>query len=373
MSTQKIRTIDSHIHLWPLETSNEDGHAWMTPGNPLAKPHLLEHYLHASRQTSDEDADVEVEGVIYVETDVRYEDPSSVADVEAWAKRPLDEIEFLRTIVDGEYGQLASEKLVAVIPWAPMNEDISVLRRYLDVVSSRSSPKTWERIRGFRYLLQFIKDPVEFEKTVFGDSFIGNLKELGRRGFIFEVAVDQRSGGTFQLEIMAQAMRKAHEGVSKEQQVTFILNHLCKPAFDGGKGEFEDWCKAVTSMSRIDKTYMKLSGAFSELPEGIGKDAREIARYMEPWLNHVLECFAPRNVMFGSDWPVCNVRGPNGEEGSWRAWKDVVRAVITDPSYGLDDKDRNQIWWKTAYDAYGLEKIVDVRRVVQDRPYVLDH
>jgi len=79
--------IDSHIHLWPQETCNEASHAWMTPGMPLVKPHLLEDY-HAAAGGS-------VKGAVYVETDVQYGSPSQ-GDVATWAKGPLDEILFLR-------------------------------------------------------------------------------------------------------------------------------------------------------------------------------------------------------------------------------------------------------------------------------------
>jgi len=77
--------IDSHIHLWPKETANEEGHAWMTPGMPLAKPQMLDDYCKVSSK--------DVKGVIYVETDVRYDAGGDVAE---WAKGPLDEIGFLR-------------------------------------------------------------------------------------------------------------------------------------------------------------------------------------------------------------------------------------------------------------------------------------
>ena len=79
--------IDSHIHLWPGKTANEEGHAWMTPGMPLAKPHMLEDYCKAAQSP--------VKGVVYVETDVRYQSPDG-RDVATWAKGPLDEIDFLR-------------------------------------------------------------------------------------------------------------------------------------------------------------------------------------------------------------------------------------------------------------------------------------
>ncbi len=32
--------------------------------------------------------------------------------------------------------------------------------------------------------------------------------------------------------------------------------------------------------------------------------------------------------MFGSDWPVCNVGGPAGEEGNWGVWVQVVEGLL---------------------------------------------
>lgn len=99
---------------------------------------------------------------------------------------------------------------------------------------------------------------------------------------------------------------------------------------------------------------MKLSGAFSEL----GTDrlstssAATIADRMKPWLDHVFECFQPDRIMFGSDWPVCNVRGPATED-SWTVWKDVVQTVLD--QRGLSSEEQEMIWSGTALTAYRLQ------------------
>ncbi|KAK5171147.1 L-rhamnono-gamma-lactonase [Saxophila tyrrhenica] len=353
MAKQKM--IDSHIHLWPPETSNESGHAWMTPGNPLAKPHLLEHYLKASRQNEDPSSDVEVEGVIYVETDVRNDHSRWGDGVEMWAKAPLDEISFLRTIVDGDYGERASDMLLGIVPWAPMDKDPSVLREYLRLAEERAGPKCWSRVKGFRFLLQFISDARVFQNTVSGPDFQINLKELGRRGFAFDVGVDQRSGGVHQLESMAIAMDEAHRYVPENEKVTFIINHLCKPAFGERQLIFEEWRIMVSMMSKLSKTYMKFSGAFSEIPKSFGKDADGIAKAIKPWFMHLKLCFGTQRIMFGSDWPVCNVHGPRGED-SWVAWKDVVAALAADEQCGLSSEDVERLWHGVAREAYGISK-----------------
>jgi L-rhamnono-1,4-lactonase len=57
--------------------------------------------------------------------------------------------------------------------------------------------------------------------------------------------------------------------------------------------------------------------------------------------------------MFGSDWPVCNVRGP-GDAKAWKHWRAVVEALLKEQ--GLSDQEKDRIWYGTAEEAYKLEK-----------------
>ncbi|KAK3067171.1 L-rhamnono-gamma-lactonase [Teratosphaeriaceae sp. CCFEE 6253] len=324
---------------------------------PLAKPHLLEDYYAVSDQSS-LDADVKVRGVVYVETDVSYDDPTD--DVATWVRGPLDEIGFLRDVVEGRYNDRDSEVLLGLVPWAPMHQPTHVLEEYLKLAEERAGPDAWRRVKGFRFLLQSLLDPEDFGKLTTGDDFIANLRLLGRKGFSFDVGVDQHRAGTWQMEAMTKAMQKAHVGVAEDEKAIFVINHLCKPDMHcdpaeapSGRRSFEEWSDAITAMSMCSRTYMKLSGQFSEMRPGL-KTVKEIADSIRPWVTHVLETFGPRHTMFGSDWPVCNVDGPLGER-SWVAWKDVTKLLLTDPELGLSDTDRNWIWSKTAAEAYRLQ------------------
>ncbi|SMQ45441.1 unnamed protein product [Zymoseptoria tritici ST99CH_1A5] len=344
------RIIDSHVHLWPESMSNEDGHAWMKPGMPLARQHILSDYYEASEQNGEHDTNVIVEGIVYVETDVKYEKPSG--DLSAWAKGPLDEIIFLRAIVEGNYGERDSRMLLGIVAWAPMDQPPAVLEEWLVLAEQTAGPQTWARVKGFRFLLQAITDKVEFEKLVLGADFVENLKILGRRGFSFDVGVDQNSGGVWQLEAISKAMKRAHEDVPEHENVAFILNHFCKPDFASTGEAFDLWRAATESMSTSSKTYMKLSGAFSELPAGL-QNVADVASTMKPWYNHIFELFGPRRILFGSDWPVCNLSGPR-KGASWVAWREVVDVFLNDPTLGISDHDRGSVWRDTALQAYRL-------------------
>ncbi|KAK1059681.1 L-rhamnono-gamma-lactonase [Friedmanniomyces endolithicus] len=351
--------IDSHIHLWPEETTNEECHAWMTaPDMPLAKPHLLQDYYAVTDEACSSDAELNVRGVIYVETDVRYVEPNG--DVASWAKGPLDEIGFLRSLVEGRYGARDAEMLLGAVPWAPLHQPPRVLEEYLNLAQERTGPDTWRRVKGFRFLLQFYLDPTEFKELVLSADFKANLKLLGKRGYSFDIGVDQHRAGVWQLEIMSEAMHKAHEGAMEGEKVIFIVNHMCKPTYenvsfqsiDTPGGAFGGWCNAMTAMASCSRTYMKLSGQFSELPPG-SEPIEKIAASIRPWVNHVMSCFGPRRTMFGSDWPVCNVNGPFAGK-SWLAWRDVVELALADPDMNLSELNREWVWNKTAAEAYRI-------------------
>jgi L-rhamnono-1,4-lactonase len=100
---------------------------------------------------------------------------------------------------------------------------------------------------------------------------------------------------------------------------------------------------------------MKLSGGFSELSDSAAPvdtaDPRELAKRIQPWTDAVFDAFGPQRIMFGSDWPVCNVKGPKGE-GSWSVWTSVVEEILEQRRCTEEEKDR--VWGGTAWEAYML-------------------
>jgi len=319
---------------------------------PLAKQHILPDYYKASRQTATEHGDVKVDGVVYVETDRHYESPSeNLAD---WASNPLDEVKFVSNIVEGGYGEHDSRMLLGIVLWAPMNQPPEVLKEWLRLAEEAAGTETWKRVKGFRFLLQAIHDQDEFKQLVLGDDFAANLKILGQRGFSFDVGVDQHSGGPWQLELVYIAMQRAHEGVPGEQKVTFIINHLCKPDFSNDitqnheSTDYYRWTQSIEKMSHMSNTYIKLSGAFSELPKR-PTASTDVAFQIKSWVGVVIRHFGPKRMMFGSDWPVCNVNGPS-DESPWVVWIRVVAKLLDE----LVPAEQHHVWHATAVEAYRL-------------------
>jgi len=325
----------------------------MTPGMPLARQHILSDYYLASEQDSSASGDVEVDGVVYVETDRRYNAPSG--NIASWAENPLDEVRFVRSIVEGKYGERDSRLLRGIVLWAPMDQSPETLQQWLRFVEEAAGTETWKRIKGFRFLLQAIHDQEKFKALVLGEDFAANLKILGEHGFSFDLGVDQHSGGPWQLELVYMAMQQAHEGVPDDQKVLFVINHLCKPDFsnvtnpDHEDIDYYRWKQSIEKMSHMSRTYIKLSGAFSELPER-PTSKTNVATQIKPWVQHALKHFGPSRVMFGSDWPVCNVNGP--ENGSpWVLWTTTVEKLLDDL---VEITEQERVWSGTATEAYRL-------------------
>lgn len=107
-------------------------------------------------------------------------------------------------------------------------------------------------------------------------------------------------------------------------------------------------------MARFPKTYMKLSGCFSELfplSSTTAYDAKSIVKVLWPWIDVVFDAFGPERIMFGSDWPVCNMGG-GGNELAWHRWKQIVDIILD--VRGCTDIERQGVWGGVAFEAYSL-------------------
>jgi L-rhamnono-1,4-lactonase len=110
----------------------------------------------------------------------------------------------------------------------------------------------------------------------------------------------------------------------------------------------------MKELASYSDVYMKLSGAFGEMEEqseDAPRSTAEILDLMRPWLDAVFAAFEPGRIMFGSDWPVCNFRGPG--QKSWGRWQAVVETILEER--GLSEDEKASIWRGTAVKAYRIE------------------
>jgi L-fuconolactonase len=85
-------------------------------------------------------------------------------------------------------------------------------------------------------------------------------------------------------------------------EVTFVLDHAGKPGIAAGEGQ--PWTSWIAAMAALPNVTCKLSGLITEAPwDAWTPDL------IRPYADHVLSCFGAGRVMFGSDWPVCELAG----------------------------------------------------------------
>ncbi|KAH7325993.1 hypothetical protein B0I35DRAFT_474699 [Stachybotrys elegans] len=332
--------IDSHVHIWP--SSATDSHTWMTPDNPLRSAHSVEQYREATKTAPS------LLGFLFVEVDRKHDSET------AWDPQ-LDELAFVSRVATGQPRDAAADGhtpedaalCLGMIPWAPLPLGVEAMEKYLDRVKEVAGD-AWPKIKGFRYLLQDKPDG-----TGTKDDFIEGLKLLGRRGFVFDVCIDNHRRGKKQLEDVLAMMQRAHEGVPDEEKVTFVIDHLGKPDLTlyntSSDPSFISWRDHISLFSKLPKTYIKISGAFPEMSPSLAhSDPSQVFQSLFSWLAIVLATFGPSRIMFGSDWPVCEAATPD----AWPRWKEVVDKTCWMAS--LSDEDRAMIYGGTTKKAYGL-------------------
>lgn len=338
--------VDAHIHLYAETHIPRLGWTAELPtGHALNRQNSIEQYRAATR---DETA---LCGFVFLETDRK-----SGLENNEW-EDALEEVSFLMRIAEGEpivgEGHTAADKdlVLGVVPWAPIPVGREVLERYLGEVRKRAGD-SYSKIKGVRYLLQD-----KAAGTMLSESFIAGLQALGTQDLSFDLGIDARSGGLHQLEEACGMLDRIYAGESK---LKIIVNHMCKPDLhitpeEAKRGHpfFVQWKKCISRMAGHRHTYMKLSGMFSELPpqSESGTGITELVCVTKPWVDTIFETFGPSRIMFGSDWPVCNVGGPG--VNSWSHYVELVKSILH--AQNLNEKDQAQIWSGTAISAYKLK------------------
>jgi L-rhamnono-1,4-lactonase len=140
-----------------------------------------------------------------------------------------------------------------------------------------------------------------------------------------------------------------------------MTDHLCKPDLST-PASFTAWSVALEAFTDKPYVYMKLSGAFNEFaPEPTPATVPALLELLKPYFDRVYEVFGSERIMFGSDWPVCNVGGPRrqideeGKQSNWGLWRDVVEAWMDERK--LDENIKEDIWWRTGAEAYRIGEL----------------
>jgi L-fuconolactonase len=132
----------------------------------------------------------------------------------------------------------------------------------------------------------------------------------------YESMIDH--GLVFDALVLPRHLPALRELVGRYPELTVVLDHGAKPPLRDG--DLTSWKHDIAALARESPVVCKLSGLVTEA----GSADPEALR---PAVDHLLECFGSERLMWGSDWPVCELACPYE---TWRATSDVLLSSLTD-------------------------------------------
>jgi L-fuconolactonase len=175
-------------------------------------------------------------------------------------------------------------------------------------------------VKSIRPMLQDLADPEWILRPEVGAA----LAALPRLGLRFDALVKP---------LNLPALLRLTE---QQPGLAVVVDHGAKP--DIANRGWEPWASRIAAVARNPRVHCKLSGLVTEAGEGWTTDS--LLRYVD----HLLACFGPQRLLWGSDWPVVLLGG------GYARWLEATGILLRD----LDPASRTAILGGNAVRFYGL-------------------
>jgi L-fuconolactonase len=282
-------TVDSHHHLWdPARPGSE----WLQNAAmaPINRPFGIAELRDVTGRNG-------VTSSVLVQT---------VADVD-------ESVELCA--VAAESGGL----IAGVVGWV----DLTLGDAVAEPVGRLRAARGGDRLVGIRHLVQGEADREWLRR----DDVVAGIAAVGRAGLVYDLLV------------LTDQLASAVALVSRLDDVAFVLDHAAKPPFQADDGSWSTWRDGVAELAARPNVVCKLSGLATEA------DWRSWdADTLRPAADHVLQVFGVERVLFGSDWPVCELAGSYDE----------VLAAARDLTADCSESECVQIFGANARRVYGI-------------------
>jgi len=176
---------------------------------------------------------------------------------------------------------------------------------------------------GVRHIVQDEPD----DDYIVRDDVVRGLKVLESRGVPFDLLFHVRH------------LRHVPELARRLPDLPMVIDHLAKPRI--AEGRLDDWLPAFRAAAESSpNVHCKLSGMITEADRRAWTPAD-----LRPYVRAAIDLFGPDRLMFGSDWPVCELAGTYGQ----------VRDALVEALGPISEADRSAIFGRTAARFYGLD------------------
>ena len=243
-----IKLLDTHQHLVYRDVAS---YSWAKDIPPLAKDiFILEDYKNLTEGFG-------IDGTLFMETGVDDSDYKK-------------EIKFVKSLANNSDNNLIG--LISSI--RPETEE--GFEEWLNATIEMG-------VVGYRRILHVMPD-----ETSQNEIFRRNVRKIGDVGKTFDIC------------FLPTQLNVAKELAQACENTSMILNHCGVPSIanDG----LDPWRQDIEALSQIPNVTCKLSGLMAYCAPGTAS-----LETIEPYVDHVLKCFGPKRIVWGSDWPVVNL------------------------------------------------------------------
>jgi L-fuconolactonase len=256
--------IDAHQHFWTIA---RDDYGWLTPEDTV---------LYRDYGPADLAPHLQRAGITH--------------SVVVQAAPTVDETRYLLELAD------ETPWVAGVVGWVDLGApDVA---RALDTLASH------RLFRGVRPMIQDIAD----DDWMLGDALTPGFRALVERDLSFDALV------------LPHHLPRLLRLLGRYPELRVVVDHGAKPAIRDGA--FDGWAEDMARLARETSACCKLSGLVTEA------DADWELATLRPYAEHLLACFGPERLLWGSDWPVVELAG--GFE-KWREASDGLLAGLAEP------------------------------------------
>jgi L-fuconolactonase len=172
---------------------------------------------------------------------------------------------------------------------------------------------------GLRPMIQDIPDPEWMLRQEFDP--------------VFEAMIDH--GLVFDALVKPQHLPALRELSARYPELTMVLDHAAKPPL--ATGNLDGWKRDIAALAGASAIVCKISGLVTEAGNAAASTFVEC-------VDHLLETFGTQRLMWGSDWPVCEL------VCSYEDWRRTSGILLNRLSFA----EREQIHSAVARKTYGI-------------------
>ena len=179
----------------------------------------------------------------------------------------------------------------------------------------------FEKMKGFRHVLQGEAD----RALMLNLEFMRGISLLRKYGFTYDIL------------IFPDQLPYVSELLTACPDQKFVIDHIAKPYIKDQK--IGDWAEEIYRVARHQNLHCKVSGMVTEADWENWKPTD-----FTPYLDVVFEAFGANRLMFGSDWPVCQVAASYG----------VMKSIVEQYTQKLSASEQERFWGQNAVNFYNL-------------------